>query len=437
MNKELKEVFAFFGVFIAVVIIAFFIFSGDGNITGNVISEFENITNQEESIGDSFSNVKEYHFSQTPITYFMEVDSGGSSQGDEYEEERIRWALEIIENSTDGLIKFQEIDDYGTADLIISGFPPMENESSDTWVTEGLAGPIEVTENKIIYSEADFYASDWELYGGTTDTFVKDGWIWERTEYESREVVGWARSDCENFPNTEIHEILHALGIGHNYDNSYSIMFPIRHEIQSCKTTEIDKEIVSCLKYIYSNGELEEDCSNINMYPWPEEEEEIKDFKWGGLPITYSVSNCNERQKLNVQKAEKVIEDYIGYDLYKYSELGSEKINFRCHDSFEDVLLNEETDFWDTTVYFPSAQPYYNLDENGNVDNLEVLLFAQDRKCGGIEVHELLHGLGLRKHYGPWMEYETELCDTRNMVLSSETKDKIIELYDLEQYLSA
>ena len=134
---------------------------------------------------------------------------------------------------------------------------------------------------------------------------------------------------------------------------------------------------------------------------------------------------------MNLQKAKKVIEKYVGYDIYKFLENGDAQINFYCGLSFDDVLLNKETDFWDTTSYFPSAQPYFDF-EKEKIKEVKIILFAQDRMCGGIEVHELLHGAGLREHYSAWMEQETEMCDTNTLVIGRESIDKIKELYGLE-----
>ena len=389
---------------------------------------------EEEIIKDNFLNIEEYHFSNMPLTYTINIDSSPSAYeiggNDEYEIQRIKWALNIIENATDGLVSFQE-EYFGTTDLILNGFPPLE-DSDPQFITEGFAGPIETEDNLIMLSEVDLFPVDVALWGGETSLYVEGGWIWELTEYDLRETISWEVEDCKEFPNTEIHEILHALGVGHKYNDSYSIMAPIKHRIQSCKTKKIDEDIVSCLKYIYSNGEIKGDCSNLNMYPWFEEEvEEINDFKWETLPITYSTLNCSERQKKNLQEAEKVIEEYTGYNLYSWVGWG-EQINFHCQDSFDNILLNKETDFWDATVYFPSAQPYFNFDEEGNIGRVKIILFAQDKKCGGIEIHELLHGIGLRNHYGRWMEYETEMCDTRTLVIGREAIEKIKEIYNLD-----
>ncbi len=380
-------------------------------------------------------DIKEIHFGRMPITYFLDIntfyyDSYGKQKkaNDKYEEENIRRALKIIENSTENLVQFEEVQNEEDADLVIYGKPPEKN-SDDRFITEGLAGPTQLSENKIVKAEVILYALKYSFWHENVNTFVRDGWIWESRNYNLVENIGWEVRDCKDFPQTEIHEILHTFGFGHKYDNSHSVMAPVIHPIQTCKIKEIDKEITSCLKYIYSDGEKGENCSNLNMYPWKEELEPV-DFKWDRLPITYSVHECKDVQKWNLQKAERIIEKYVGHDIYEFQENGAAQINFYCGLSFDDVLLNKETDHWDTTTYFPSAQPYFNF-ENEKIKEVKIILFAQDRTCGGIEIHELLHGTGLREHYGIWMEQETEMC-TNTLVVDKASINKIKGLYGLE-----
>lgn len=385
---------------------------------------------------DDFSNTGEIHFTHMPITYNIYVDSSSvnAPRGDDsYEVDRIKWALQIIEDSTDNLVQFKEVEINEDPDIIINGYPPRGEDSDINFITEGLAGPIEMIDEKIIEAGVDLFASDVSLWAGSTSQYIEGGWLWEVTDYELRESISWQANDCKDFPNTEIHELAHAFGFGHLYDNSYSIMAPIKHRIQTCKTDKIDEEIVSCMKYIYSNGELEGNCSNLNMYPWSvEEEEEIIDFKWDYLSVTYSVIDCNDRQIRNIQKAEEVIEKYVGYELFDFKAGNTGKIIFRCQDSFDTVLLNKETDFWDTGVYFPASQPSFVFNNEGKIQKVDIILFAQERRCGGIEVHELLHSIGLREHYGHWMTFETEMCDVSSLVIGNQAIDKVKELYGLE-----
>jgi len=397
-------------------------------------------SSEKVSSNDSFSDVEEFHFDHMPLTYSINVNSRYYSEEDQkyvrgddtYEIGRIKLALSIIENSTERLIRFKEVSELENPDIKIQGFPPNDESSEGGFVVEGLAGPSQTEDNTLLQSEVNLYPTAWGNWVGQESFFEQGGWLWKSTEYEFSPTVSWAIDDCKDFPNTEVHEILHALGIDHTYENSHSIMFPIKYLVQACKTSSIDKNIISCLKYIYSNGTNNESCQNTNLYPWPEENDQPKeDFKWDRLPITYNMIGCNDNQKWNIQKAENLIEKYLGYNLYEFKEFGLGDINFYCEDSFDNVLLNEETDFWDTGIYFPAAQPYYEV-ENGRINHVKIILFAEDKRCGGIEVHEFLHGAGLRKHYGPWMNQETGLCNTNTLVLGPEAINKIKEIYSLE-----
>ena len=410
---------------------------GSENVSGNSnLNEIKDNTSDSLINNSQSSGVNELHWEHMPITYFLDIntlyyDSYGKQQraNDKYEEKQVRLALSIIENPTENLVKFEEVQNEEDADLVIYGMPPDES-SDDRLITEGKAGPTELSENKIAKAGVILYATKYSIITQNVNTSVRDGWIWESRDYNLVDKIGWEVTDCKDFPQVEIHEILHAFGFGHVLNNSHSVMAPVKHPIQTCKVKEIDKEIVSCLKHTYSNAERGEGCSGINMYPWKEETEPV-DFKWDTLPITYAVHECKDVQKWNLQKAEKVIEKYVDHDIYKFQENGDAQINFYCGLSFDDVLLNKETDFWDTTVYFPSAQPYFDF-ENDKIKEVKIILFAQDRTCGGIEVHELLHGTGLREHYGTWMEQETEMCDTKTLVIGRESINKIKELYGLE-----
>lgn len=421
-------------IFIAIAS-GFFIFST--NKTSLVgYSVLDEISPEEKELMSVSVDENYIYFENSTITYALDIDSteygvyGIKKANDEIEKDRIRWAMRIIENSTEGIVQFKEVGTYESPDIMVYGRSPSSSESEGRFRVEGFAGPTEVQGNRIIASEVMLYATKTVSFRQDSDFFVQDGWLWESTEYEPLETISWEAEACKNFPQTEIHEILHALGIGHVYDDSYSVMAPIKHKIQSCKVEKIDGNVASCLQYIYSNGELGNGCSDLNMYPW-EEEQKSEDFVWDNLPVTYSIFDCNERQVSNIKKAEKVIEKHSAYDLYEFREGLKSQINFRCHDSFDDVLLNEDTDFWDMTVYFPSAQPYFKY-EGGKIKEVEILLFAQNRSCGGIEMHQMLHGIGLVDHYGRWMEYETELCNTRVMVVGTEAIDKIKEVYEID-----
>lgn len=67
----------------------------------------------------------------------------------------------------------------------------------------------------------------------------------------------WEMGACDEYPDTEIHEILHTFGFDHNY-NENSIMLSFS---KGCYIDSIDNYIIECLKYTYSDGENGDDCS--------------------------------------------------------------------------------------------------------------------------------------------------------------------------------
>ncbi|MBS3072485.1 hypothetical protein J4477_01465, partial [Candidatus Pacearchaeota archaeon] len=233
------------------------------------------------------------------------------------------------------------------------------------------------------------------------------------------------------FPLVEIHEIIHVFGLGHIYDDNKKIMYPILFRIKSCEIDSIDENTNNCLKNIYSDNKLEGNCSDLEMYPWPEENYFLDDFKWDKLPVTYSISNCVDKQKNYLQKAERILENFSGYELYEFSlDEENSQVNFYCANSTDESLLNFEADSWSESNYFVAAQPNFVF-EDETIKKVKITLFSQNKECGGIELHELLHGLGLRNHYGYWMFYEESLC-LDDGVIDRESISKIKEIYGLE-----
>lgn len=380
---------------------------------------------------DSFSNSKELHFREMPITYGLDINTaiyGKKAQIDDYEIERVKWAMDIIEKSTDGVVKFQEISDIDNANIKIHGVKDIQCGKSEdgNFLIEGAAAPVNFSENILEQSEV------W--YCAKSHILLEEGM--EASDLSEETLLlnsksSWRDGVCENFPIVEVHEILHALGFGHTYTDSSDIMYPIDFKIQNCQSNKINEKIVSCLKNIYSNGGMG-DCSDVDTFPFEEDKSRnVTDFKWNSLPVTYSVDNCIPRQINNLRVGVKIIEKYIGYDLFELVEPGQANLNFDCEKSVNDTLLNWETDLWDTTAYFPAAQPEYYFDDNGKIKEVEINLFGQGRDCGGIEMHELLHGIGLRKHYGRWMEYERSIC-SEDGVIDKESINKVKEIYSLK-----
>ena len=67
------------------------------------------------------------------------------------------------------------------------------------------------------------------------------------------------------YPSLEVHEILHLFEIPHN-PFTRSIMSPYTAESsENCEIKEIDEEYISCLRYVYSNGQINGSCDFPNV----------------------------------------------------------------------------------------------------------------------------------------------------------------------------
>lgn len=423
-SKKNKRRPLIIGLIIIGMIIILIFFTNNSNIVANNYVE------------DQFDGSDLVHFTNMPITYSLDVNTAyglsASSQSntDEYQKERIRWAFGMLENATDGMLKFKEVEINETADISIYGVPEFncyEENETYTGGIEGYASP-NVTENDTRINNAFvvYCAPYYALIQGNDGV----GLVLEDIDPEN---IGysWKENACDAFPMLEMHEILHALGFGHTYEDSEELMYPIDFKIQSCQGDKLDEKTISCLKNIYSEGQIGS-CENIDLYPFEEDPTlNISNFAWDSLPISYFVKDCNEIQELNLQRGEMILEGRLGYDVFNLTENSFSDVTFTCMSPLGDVTLNWETDFWSTTNYFPAAQPYYRFDDSGQIKKVEIILFGKDRECGGIEVHELLHAAGVRTHEGYWMWYEKEVCSSQGGVLDTDSLNAVRELYGL------
>lgn len=366
------------------------------------------------SSGDLVSIFPYPHYNHTNISYYLEVNTVSQNPinplkymrgNDDYEVERIKWALEIVENASNNLIDFHETNIESSADMIIRGY---SNDSFWFAGIQGFGGPQAVdASNAINQSEVHLFP-DYSVYYDVD--------------------LSWSKDDCPDFPLVEVHEILHAFGFAHVTTDRLSVMAPIEHKIQSCDIKHIDSGVANCLQYIYSRGAQGGSCEKYSFFPW--ENETLTDFNWTSLPLSYSIFNCPEKQSVNIRKAEAFLEKHTGNDLFylNSNDFIPSQINFYCNVSSEDIVLNAETDYWNTGVYFPAAQPSFNF-INGTISDVKIILFGEDRACGGIEVHEFLHGLGFREHNSDWLLYETSLCSSNVLLIDKEIIRKINQTY--------
>lgn len=210
-----------------------------------------------EEISDNFYNIEHLHWGHLPITYKFE------NKATDRQINLTRLAFKKIEEETSGVVRFIEV----TEDPDISiYFRPVVYQINEEYVfarTKADARFTEVDEsrNLIVKGEINFYGQGFVCNTG--------------------------------YPALEVHEILHLFDIPHN-PLVDSIMSPYTSESSStCEITEIDDEYISCLRWIYSNGEIEGSCDFPNVIKEADEEyEPVCELGW--YPVNGTDYCCPE-----------------------------------------------------------------------------------------------------------------------------------------------
>lgn len=144
-----------------------------------------------------------------------------------------------------------------------------EKEKND--IEEAFRIITEKTNSRITYLEEEsehgikiscYNYSDGGTAGQAGFKYYSDNYRIDSATIEFFNIDSRLYYDCTTYPNTEIHETLHTLGIGH-ITNRTSVMNPTTNENNEC--AKLDDEIVDCLNYIYSNGNETFSCENINF----------------------------------------------------------------------------------------------------------------------------------------------------------------------------
>lgn len=174
-------------------------------------------------ITDSFNNTDKYHWSHMPLSFMIEE---GCS---ERQNNLTLLAFQKIEEETGGIVSFVRTEDK-TADITVN----CEREAS--------YGRINEDETTIAVSLMETIPDTKIISKGTIT------------------IYGQGQICATGYPATEAHEILHLFDIGHN-PLTKSIMHPYAAESSNkCKTTQVDKEYISCLRNIYSRGLIPGEC---------------------------------------------------------------------------------------------------------------------------------------------------------------------------------
>lgn len=161
-----------------------------------------------------------YYWTYTPIHYYFSEDypCEGSRKNN------IEKSFNIIEEKTDNLVNFYEEESENAIEISC-----LKSDEED------VAG----------YGGIEFYEGEKEILKG----FVEFTEI-NPTEYE----------ECQYYPSTELHEILHAFGFDH-IEGRRSILNSLPEYGEAC--TSLDSEIIDCLKHIYSKGQGNYTCQGV------------------------------------------------------------------------------------------------------------------------------------------------------------------------------
>jgi len=187
------------------------------------------LINEEENIINQSPKIKELHWDHMPLTYFIKESCKTRLNGDL--EKGINDALVFISEKTDNFITFENKSDKEVDIIFNCDTPQFQNDI----LAEALP---EISDKNII---------------------------------TSGEIFIYSADDClGKRPVTLIHEIMHLLGINHyTKTSSEDIMRAVfvgkEFGANPCDNELMDRD-VSCLKYIYSNGEVKGNCSDVEFF---------------------------------------------------------------------------------------------------------------------------------------------------------------------------
>ena len=185
----------------------------------NLVVSSEDFNKNYLFIEDNFSKTEGMHWTHMPISYFI-VNKKICGN---YESNMIQKAFNEIENATKDIVYFKEINNTGADIKINCSF--LENCYQHNIQVEHSGDLIITTTNESICAHDKGRAqitesSNNKILKANIEMIGLAGFA--ETNYEG--MSGFAVGSC-GYPETEIHEILHAFGFGH-VNNSKSIMSP-------------------------------------------------------------------------------------------------------------------------------------------------------------------------------------------------------------------
>ncbi len=167
--------------------------------------------NNETLLTEDYKSSDEIKWDHMPITYRYIDTSEFVSTCKEYIKERINKAFNEITNATKGIVSFKRLNEQESGeDITINCSNKVEVQNAEVGTsTAGLAGPTLIG-NKIIHGQITFYP------------------------YQN----------CGTYPDTELHEILHVFGFGHNETNRLSLMYPTILKCDGKFDNDIKEELI-------------------------------------------------------------------------------------------------------------------------------------------------------------------------------------------------
>jgi len=177
---------------------------------------------------DNFLNISETHWGHMPLTYKFENEGLCF----DWQPNLFRSAFNNITLETSGVVSFMET--YEEPDISIYCKPSNTNtRTGEGTIADALPIMHPDNENLVIKGEINLY--------------------------------GQGKICNTGYPALEVHEILHLFDIPHNPLTDSVMQAYSVGASNKCKVTKIDQEYISCLRYIYSNGQIDGNCSFPNV----------------------------------------------------------------------------------------------------------------------------------------------------------------------------
>ena len=162
---------------------------------------------------------KKLHWTHMPVTYNIHNRAHMLKDCGRYESNKIKRAFDRIENATNGIVNFKEVDNQKEADIVltcslIEDCYKTKTDISDNWVT--------ITETICEHAKGNANITDTESYK-ILKARVEIIGLAGFAETKHKGPSGFYFGSCGH-PTTEIHEILHNFGYEH-INNPDSIMY--------------------------------------------------------------------------------------------------------------------------------------------------------------------------------------------------------------------